>query len=581
MLLGGNLKETCPFLEREGASDGPAVLKATFVLVVEGPKDCETARKLGIVATTNASGANAPWRPGYSESLRDKRLCLIADADAPGVAHTKDAARSLVGVAQSVKLIEALPGAGVKDLTDFVSKFPDLAKAKDALLALIKDSPEITPADVDKWESSKFRGKENAPVPGVLASEVKPEKVRWLWTGYLALGKITIFEGDPDEGKSTVALDLIARITRGSEMPDGRAGMPASGAVVVSLEDGIADTIVPRLMAANAELSRVRLIQTIKGPDGIERTPTLPVDLLAIEAAIKAVHAKTVVSDPLVATLAGETNSFRDQDMRRVLAPVAATAERTGVAVLVIRHLNKGNNPNPKYRGGGSIGILGAARADYLFGANPDDERSKIMANVKMNLAEKPPAMKYRLQAEQVTFEGAIIETVRVTWEGTSQHTAKSILAEAETEEDCNALMGAENFLTEFLGDRPKGSKKVKLEAKAAGISERTLFRAKDLLAVKAKHCGFAKDGKWEWELPKAANPEPKAANSRSLARLEQISETKPVNSTSSFEAAKVENMAVLRGENGNISSGLAPGLPLRESKPEDGLRGDADSIDV
>ena len=362
-------------------------------------------------------------------------------------------------------------------------------------------------------------------------------------------------------------------------MPDGSAGMPPSGAIVVSLEDGVADTIVPRLMAANAELSRVRIIQTIKGADGIDRTPTLPVDLPAIEAAIKAVDAKIVVIDPLVATLAGETNSFRDQDVRRVLAPVAALAERTGMAVIVIRHLNKGNNPNPKYRGGGSIGIIGAARAAFLFGPNPDDEQSKVMANIKMNLAEKPCAMNYRLHREQATFEGTIIETVRVTWEGQSQHTAKSILAEPETQEASNALVGAKNFLVEFLKDGPKESKELKREAKAAGISERTLFRAKDLLAIKAKRSGFGKDGKWEWVLPKIATPESEAANSQPLAALEQISETKPVNSTPSLKAATPEEMAALRRGNGNLSRDSTSGLPFGESEPENGPADDSERI--
>ena len=526
----------------------PAVLEASFVVVMEGPKDCETARKLGLVATTNASGANAPWLREYSESLRDKPLCLIADADAPGVAHAKDAAHSLVGVAQSVKLIEVLPGVPYKgDLTDYVRA----GGTRESLLKLIDEAPDLTAADVAKWKSPVMS------VPGVLASEVKPERVRWLWRGRIALGKITILEGDPDEGKSTVALDLVARVTRGLEMPDGSAGIPTSGAVVVSLEDGIADTIVPRLMAANADRSKVRIIQTIKGADGIDRTPTLPVDLLAIEEAIKTTEAKVVVIDPLVATLAGETNSFRDQDIRRVLAPVAALAERTDVAVIVIRHLNKGNSPNPKYRGGGSIGIIGAARACFLFGGNPDEDETKIMAPVKMNLAEKPYSMKYRLQREQVTFEGEGIETVCVIWEGQSQHTAKSILAEPETQEEANALAGAKNFLTEFLKGGPQGSNELKREARAAGVCERTLIRAKDSLGVKAKHSGFGKDGKWEWVLPKAANPEPNTANSQSLAALEQVSERTSVNSTSSLKAAKVENMAASGRENGNLLLGL------------------------
>lgn len=128
----------------------PTLLKATSVLVLEGPKDCESAQKLGLVATTNAMGAKAPWLPGYSETLRGKRLCLAADADAPGVAHTKDAARSLIGMVQSVKLIEALPGVPNKgDLTDYVQA----GGTRESLPKLIEEAPHLTAADVAKWKA--------------------------------------------------------------------------------------------------------------------------------------------------------------------------------------------------------------------------------------------------------------------------------------------------------------------------------------------------------------------------------------------------------------------------------------------
>jgi hypothetical protein len=401
------------------------------------------------------------------------------------------------------------------------------------------------------------------PVPGVLASEVKPEEVRWLWPRHIPLGKPTVFEGDPDEGKSTVALDLVARVSRGVSMPDGTAGIAASGAVVVSLEDGAADTIVPRLIAAGADRSGVRIIQTITGADGFERTPTLPGDLPAIEAAIKDVGAAILVIDPLVATLAAETNSYRDQDIRRVLAPVAALAERTGVAVIVIRHLNKSSNPNPKYRGGGSIGIIGAARAGFLFGPNPDEEGSKVMAPVKENLCAKPPAIKYRLEERN--------GTVAVKWEGETSHTARSILAEPETQEESNALADAKDFLNDFLKDGPQHSKEVERAAKAAGVAERTLLRAKPALRIKAKKIGIGKGQHWEWELPKPANGDPKAAINSDLAAFEENAETKPVNSNGSPKIAKDGNMAAFAGQDGSLRAepGESDGLPLADDAVE------------
>jgi hypothetical protein len=374
------------------------------------------------------------------------------------------------------------------------------------------------------------------PVPGVLASEVMPEKVEWIWKGYIPRGKPTIFEGDPDEGKSTLALDIAARVSRGFTMPDGLDGIEAAGAVIVSLEDGAADTIVPRLIAAGADRSRIRIVQTIEGADGMERTPTLPGDLPAIEAAIKDVGAAVLVIDPLVATLAAETNSYRDQDIRRVMAPVAALAEKTGAAAILIRHLNKGSNPNPKYRGGGSIGIIGAARAAFLFGPNPDEEGSKVMAPVKNNLCAKPPSLKYRIQE----CDGAIA----IAWEGETSHTARSILAEPETQEESSALADAKSFLIDALSGGAVDSNELKCAARRAGISERTLFRAKPLIGVTAKRDGFGKGARYTWELPCSAKEPPCTANINSLAEHEQDIETKPVISTHSPCSANGSGMA-------------------------------------
>jgi AAA domain len=128
----------------------PAVLKAQSVLILEGEKDCLTAAKLGLTATCNPGGAGK-WRADYSESLRGKRVAVICDADAPGQAHGRDVARHLVGVTSSAKLIEALPGDGVKDLSAFAGKIPDVAACKKALLALIKDAAELTADDVANW----------------------------------------------------------------------------------------------------------------------------------------------------------------------------------------------------------------------------------------------------------------------------------------------------------------------------------------------------------------------------------------------------------------------------------------------
>ena len=221
----------------------------------------------------------------------------------------------------------------------------------------------------------------------IRVSDVQPERVSWLWPGYIPAGKITLLDGDPGLGKSNLTLDLAARVTRGNAMPDGSQGdiMGPADVILLSAEDGIADTIRPRLEAAGADLTRVHVLESFPDAEGLETLPEIPDDLNRIERIVDARQAALIVIDPLMAYLSAGTNSFRDQDVRRALAPVKLLAERTGASVLVVRHLNKSATGSPIYRGGGSIGIIGAARAGLLVGTDPDDETGvrRVLATTK------------------------------------------------------------------------------------------------------------------------------------------------------------------------------------------------------
>jgi hypothetical protein len=422
------------------------------------------------------------------------------------------------------------------------------ANGPDDVIALLGDEEALQMIE----RAAPFAGAKTVLVPGVLASDVKPKEVRWLWPNRIPLGKLTIFDGDPDEGKSTVTLDLAARLTRGQSMPDSsETGTPPSGVVIVSLEDGVADTIRPRLEATGAVLEKVRIVSTIKDARGIERTPTIPDDLSPIEAAIRDVKADLLVIDPLVATLGARTNSYRDQDIRRALAPLADLAERIRVAVVCIRHLNKNAGTNPKYRGGGSIGIIGAARAAFLFADAPGRDGVHVMAPVKGNLCRsKPPALEYRIgeKAGQPVIE----------WLGESQHSAQSLLAPPESEEESNALADAKNFLAEFLKDGPRKATDVMREARCAGIAKRTLQRAKAVLGTKSNKSGIGDGQHWEWELPNRATQPSKIANSESLATFEQPPATTRVVPVSSPKVASTESLATFVSDDGTLGPNLS-----------------------
>jgi len=199
-----------------------------------------------------------------------------------------------------------------------------------------------------------------------------------------------------------------------------------------------------------------------------------------------------------MAFLSGNTNSHRDQDVRRALAPLAGLAERTEAAVLVVRHLNKAAANNPLYRGGGSIGIIGAARMAFVVGKDPQDEDRRVLASTKNNLAVQPKSLMF-------TLEEAEAGAVRVVWLGDTDVSAKDLLATPQDQDHADARSEAVQFLSDVLVNGPVPSTEVIEEAKDAGISEKTLRRAKEIMGVvsyREGELGRRGAGRWLWKLP-------------------------------------------------------------------------------
>ncbi len=339
---------------------------------------------------------------------------------------------------------------------------------------------------------------------GILLSEVKPERVRWSWKGRFARGKIAVVDGKPGLGKSAAMIDLAARVSVGKEWPDG-SECEAGGVVICSAEDGLADTIRPRFDAAGGDPSKVVALSTVGDPEGGERMLAIPHDIPAIVEAIERVGAGLVIVDPLMAFLPGDVNSHRDQDVRRALAPLARMGESTGAAVVIVRHLNKAQGGDALYRGGGSIGIVGAARSGLLIAKHPEDDGRRVMASVKSNLAPPAPSLVFTLSEAE---NGA----VRVDWKGESNLDASALLSAPTDHEERSTLTEAQNFLREILEDGSEGVADIKRQANEAGLSWRTVERAKAALGARAERegeSGKRGGGAWVWTLPaiKAATP--------------------------------------------------------------------------
>ena len=328
----------------------------------------------------------------------------------------------------------------------------------------------------------------------VRLADVAPKKVRWLWPGRIPLGKLTVLDGDPGLGKSLLTLDLAARLTRNSPMPDGTVSdlHEPRNVVLLSAEDDVEDTIRPRLDRAGADVERIELLARVRDSSG-ERGPTIA-DLAVLDEAIRSTMAVLVTVDPFMAYLPDQRDAHRDHDVRRTLAPLTDLAARTGAAMLAIRHLSKGSGDgNPLYRGGGSIGIIGAARSGLLVAPDPNARESgrRILVVTKSNLAAKPPALAYRIET--------LDDVARIVWDGPTEHTAEELLASSLPDDERSALDEAAAFLRDYLaeGDRPANG--VKTAARQAGIAPRTLERARVRAGVTFHRQGFG--GPFVWSL--------------------------------------------------------------------------------
>jgi len=334
--------------------------------------------------------------------------------------------------------------------------------------------------------------KRNPPeVIATRASEVVTKPVRWLWDKRIPKGKLTMFDGDPDVGKSVVTMDLAARVSTGRTFPDG-AECEAGNVLIVNVEDAKDDTIVPRLKAHGANLDRIVIVDGMPDERDGTRLLDLPDDVAALEAAVDHYDADLLILDPVLTMLGGDMN--KDGEARKALAPLRDMAEETGVTVVAVRHLNKNVSLSAIQRGGGNMGLIGVARAGAFFAHHPEQDGLRIMAPHKSNLAQKQPSLQYTVVG------WAIDENIgRVEWRGITEHDANSLATEALSPHEKSAKEEAMEFLRELLASGPVESRRIKAEAREADIAERTLRRAKDALRIRTKKDG---DGPWMWSLP-------------------------------------------------------------------------------
>ena len=469
------------------------------VIVTEGEKACESLWKYGYAAVGTVTGARTIPADDSIRVLLGRPVLLWPDADEPGRSHMRRIADRLHALGhKDVRLVVWSDAPPKGDVADFRGTKTDLQALLDSAQRSV-----LT-------ENYKL----------IRVADVIPKPVRWAWKYYIPLGKLTVCDGDPGLGKSLASIDIAARVSRGRVMPDGTRGdlLGPRGAVLISAEDDPADTIRPRLEAAGADLTRVGLLVSVRDAgDGEIRSPLLE-DLDVFRSIIEEMDAALVIIDPLMAFLPDDRDSYRDQHIRRVLAPLATLANETNVAIVVIRHLNKKAGGNPIYRGGGSIGIIGAARSGLLVARDPEDPQGQncVLALTKSNLSRPAPSLRYRVIEIKPGVPG-------IEWLGESAQTAAMLLSAAgEDEETVTERDTARTWLRELLADEAVPAKRILAEARQMGFSEKTLRRASKAEGVQIAKESFS--GGWVWTLPdKTSGPTSKMAmNSKMAHQLDQ-----------------------------------------------------------
>jgi putative DNA primase/helicase len=331
------------------------------------------------------------------------------------------------------------------------------------------------------------------------ASKVTTRKLHWLWPERVPLSKITTFAGLPGEGKSLVTIDIAARLSTGRPLPDAPnpfGGKPVEVLFIAS-EDDAEDALGPRLDAAGADRDKIHIHKTVLLNEGTayekERTLALDTDIESILQLLTAnPNIRAVVIDPVTNHL-GQASMNNEGEIRALLTPFQALP---GVAVIQVAHLNKKSDLAAIHRVGGAGAFIGLARASWLFAR--DGGGVHHMLPLKNNyMKETVAGLQFEIRERKVALdEGGDMMAPYIEWTGPSNASADQILAPVTKRE---LRESAREFLGDFLKDGPRDQEAVLAGAKAQGISEKTLRRAKTDLGVESRKKGVVEG--WEWAL--------------------------------------------------------------------------------
>jgi RecA-family ATPase len=328
-------------------------------------------------------------------------------------------------------------------------------------------------------------------------SEVRKEKIQWLWKDRIALGKLSLIAGNPGITKSLFALTIAAHVSRGKPWFIDESECPEGDVIILSAEDDAADTLVPRLEAAGANLKRIQSLEMVRVPtkDGVsERVFSLKRDIDALREALdKNPEVKLIIIDPISSYLDG-ADSHANADVRGLISPLAKLASKYKVAVVMISHLNKNSaETNALYRVTGSLAFVAIARTAFLVVKDSEDKDRRLMLELKNNIAKSTPGIAWRIQETKDEIPYIVCEDGFIA---DSADDALSATLSANDSQESEEI----TFLKEELKDGEKGAYEMTKEAKKIGITEHPLRDARRKLGIVSRKKGYG--GVWMWGLP-------------------------------------------------------------------------------
>lgn len=465
--------------------------------LVEGERCADTARALGLAAFTSAHGAAAAAKSDW-QPVAGREIIALPDHDEPGERYVADAVRILAGLdARTVFKVARLPGLGIGgDVVDFVKARTDAGLGTDAIRAEIE-------ALADKAERLDLSGMIGGPLL-VCMADVEACAISWLWPARIPLGRLSLLVGRPGEGKSFLTTDMAARVTTGTPWPDG-TDCPAGSVILICGEDDPGDTIRPRLDAHRADVRRVHLLSMVRRIDAEGKRQDVVfslADVAALEAALKAVpDCRLVVCDPIGSFIGGRTDSNADNEVRGVLAPVAALAQKYGPAVLLVAHRRKSAGSIADDLALGSRAFTGIARAVWHLSRDTDNKARRLLLPGKCNLSAEgdglafticgtPPAVSWEHDPVTMRADDALAQENGGDAKPGPEPAARNMAAEWLRQELAD------------LAEHPVAA--VKAAATAAGLASwRTVRRTAQEIGVISERATFG--GGYVWRLPKPA----------------------------------------------------------------------------